>query len=304
MQPAVLAAVVPQSNPFAGPTATAVPILTTENEETVTQNTTTTGGSNAGIAGCGADSYAVVFTGGPFYFAWSGPVSGTGHFPDDDPSRCVTGVAATSAPMNPGMEVGAQSATGGYVLTASLSLSLSRKEPLADLFALSTKFEINVFSDGTLNVLDVSVCDGYSLSMNCTVAAPTVTNSLLYAGGGDITGTCPTGVQNGACSNTLSHSGTKDGPDPTNSYFHVDNYWYWDFNSKQVNWFGGTTITCAVGNTPATKAKRELDREEEGVLEAREYVEDVQVEAREALEAVARPHSHKGRAHARAMERS
>ena len=104
----------------------------------------------------------------------------------------------------------------------------------------NTKLEGTIVGDGKNdNVFDVSLVDGYSLSMHCT-----------GFGTGDIGGTqnlfdlgsCPDRNANGpTCVNTGGHSNTA-----AQFFKNGGNYWYQDNTYKAVTFTGTPAIHCAI----------------------------------------------------------
>ncbi|KAK4695885.1 hypothetical protein P7C71_g1946, partial [Lecanoromycetidae sp. Uapishka_2] len=159
----------------------------------------------------------------------------------------------------------------------------------------NTLLETTIKASGGQNVFDVSLCDGYSMAMQCTGFTDYGSSNAVIGGTESLwsLGTCPD-VNGPNCVNTGSHS------DSAAAFFtHGGAYWYDDDtpNPGQSTFTGRGPITCTIyTNTLKSKAKRE----ESGT-------EAVRVEAREAMDSEVgglRTHAaHKGRVHARALRK-
>lgn len=226
-----------------------------------------TGTSAPSTPGNGA--WCVDFTSSDPSFMWAydgawGSVTDTHAFGDQNPSSCLSGSGA--------MYVGTSGLSGG------------------------TKFECTFLTDQAN--CDVSIVDGYSLSMSCSVP-----QANWQAGPNPIGGTtdlftkgsCPSGVSNGICPNPNGHDQAQPPGSSVNAFFTDEAFWYNDFVSEQVQYTGNPHMTCTVSGSSgaSSKIKREANETEVSELKIREAM-DMEVFG-------IRSGAHKGRWHAREL---
>ena len=144
---------------------------------------------------------------------------------------------------------------------------------------------------------DVSLVDGYSVSVACTGPGGEAFGSgTNYWTSGT---PCPN-VVGDTCKNDHGYDASQDSVDPFFKQAYPD-YWIWvdgQTNQNDPNYQTTGTVKCTVsGGKPASAKKEKRDGEEVtlGLLD------DV-LEARNVLESgIQRRHGHKGRAHARGL---
>ena len=174
-----------------------------------------------------------------------------------------------------------------------------------------TKLECN-FAGGYPNC-DISLVDGYSLPLECTIPGAVPEK---IGGTADLGSSCPSPGGDGTCANSQGYNngGSATAP-PVDQYFLAantndpnhpgpkGNYCVWQFCSGPSDsfWNSATdpTISCKVGSRTASKKRSD------GVVEARN-VSDVEMRAvdHSLVEAHARRHVGGAHTHAKAHVRS
>ena len=156
---------------------------------------------------------------------------------------------------------------------------------------------------------DISLVDGYSVSVQCTIpGAATIglgpgTNLFNL-------GTCPEAVTDGFCKNTEGYSASINDVDkfftPAKSTCYI-----WQLDGLDPDFTGPATIDCTVsgGYTGSTNAKRDEEAAAAALLE-RGVTESLEPEAAALVEkdvmespepGMARRHAHRRRGHTRGL---
>lgn len=226
--------------------------------------------SNSSSGPCSGVQVNFVTEGGTYNWLYHGFGGDSGNSATKDPSRCF--------------EVGS-----GAFFVGSEAASLGAA------WAGNTIIECAIVADGGQNVCDVSLCDGYSMAVQCEGFGDVGSSNAQIGGTSNLwtLGSCPSSnVVGPNCINPGSHQDSA--PDfftRGGSYWHNDN----NPNPGHASFYGRGPVTCTIyaGTSRSSKLKREAAESEGIELEARAAIDS------EVLEV--RSHGHKTRAHARGL---
>ena len=156
----------------------------------------------------------------------------------------------------------------------------------------NTKLECYFPSGSGSPNCDVSLVDGYSVSVQCTLpGAATIglANNLFS------TGKCPVAITNGFCKNTQGYSSSINDVD---AFFQQakSTCYIWQLDGLDPTFSGPSTIKCTVSGGAPSSSKEKREEDEIALIDR-----DINDAGIAGIVSVERRHRHKARAHSRGL---